>query len=85
MQAHGCGLIYSDQVEDRIVFVHFRDIEPVDGWQGLEKGDVVEFEIDEEKARTFHRRVVASGEHLPEGGRGFVRRVNDASVLEQVV
>jgi len=69
----GCGLIYADEPVDgsSIVFVHFRDIEPIDGWQGLTQGDRVEYVHDEEKGALFHRAYAASG---IDGG--FVRAID---------
>ncbi len=61
----GCGLIYVDKLCDdsRVVFVHFRDIQPQDdGWQGLEQGDQVQFVASDEKGAVFHRTCAAVGE-----------------------
>lgn len=70
----GCGLIYDDDEEDgtHIVFVHFRDIEPQQGWQGLELGERVEYVLDKTLGEHFHRRFAASGED-----GGFVRRLGN--------
>jgi len=68
----GCGLIYGDDDEagTHIVFVHFRDIEPQQGWQGLELGERVEYVLDKTLGEHFHRSFAASGED-----GGFVRRL----------
>lgn len=60
----GCGLILADEpIEDgdRLVFVHFRDVYPDGGWQGLRAGDRVEFSVSEERGKAFHRGLAATG------------------------
>jgi len=73
----GCGLIYDDCDVNgsRIVFVHFRDIQPVDGWQGLCEGDRVQYVIDSEKGLSFYRPWVASG--VDSGFVQVIARDND--------
>ena len=76
LQDAGCGLIYDDEVVEggsRIVFVHFRDIEPIDHRQDLQFGERVEYVLDENLGSKFHRPFAANGR-----GRGsFVRRLKE--------
>jgi len=79
----GCGLIYADKFcgDSRVVFVHFRDIQPEDdGWQGLEQGDQVQFIVSEEKGAVFHRACAAVGEM--EGGFVQITGESDALVFK---
>ncbi len=74
----GCGLIYDDEVVEgssRVVFVHFRDIEPDQGWQGLQIGERVEYVLDENLGQKFHRRFAANGNG--QGNGSFVRRLEE--------
>jgi len=60
----GCGLIYTHEAcaESRIIFVHFRDIQPdSDGWQGLENGQGVMFSACQAQGALFHRGYAAVG------------------------
>jgi len=69
----GCGLIYADDFNfgPRIVFVHFRDIYPEGGWQGLRPGERVKYTLDAEKGAQFHRTFAASGL----GRDGFIESI----------
>jgi len=74
----GCGLIYAENMLDdsdgsHIVFIHFRDIVPEDGWQGLKRKDIVEFVISNAGAKKFGRYRMATGEN-----NGFVSKIQDA-------
>lgn len=81
LQDAGCGLIYDDEVvegKSRVVFVHFRDIEPKDHRQDLQFGERVEYILDESLGRKFHRRFAANGEGQESGS--FVRRLEGGCV-----
>ncbi len=74
LQDVGCGLIYADEVcmGSRVVFVHFRDIQPKRGWQSLKHGERVCFVEDEEQGQAFYRPCAAMG---VDGG--FIQLVED--------
>jgi len=80
----GCGLIYGDEAVDgsHIVFVHFRDIEPKNGWQGLESRDRVEYVLDDILGDKFHRGHAASGPVISDLENGFVRKIEGDNDLD---
>ncbi len=76
----GCGLIYTDKLcgDSRVVFVHFRDIQPQDdGWQGMNEGDKVQFVASDEKGSVFHRTCAAVGETKDD----FVKIIGESDAL----